>query len=60
MSMLVGLCKEVLRLRKVLRPREEARPGRERKSEGFREASDSSIIAPRSLLTMLPYPHLKR
>ncbi len=58
MSMLVGLCKEVLRLRQVLKPREESDEKRER--EDARQLTDSAIIAPRSMLTMLPYPHLKR
>lgn len=59
MSMLVGLCKEVLRLRKVLKPRKET-ADEKRRREDARQLSDSTIIAHRSLLTMLPYPHLKR
>lgn len=58
MSMLVGLCKEVLRLRKVLTPQKASDAKREH--EDARQLSDSAIIAPRSLLSMLPYPHLKR
>jgi hypothetical protein len=60
MSMLVGLCKEVLRLRQVLTPRKDHAPEEKQDHEDARHLSDSMIIAPRSLLTMLPYPHLKR
>ncbi len=60
MSMLVGLCKEVLRLRKVLTPQKDTASDLKREREAVRQLSDSAIIAPRSLLTMLPYPHLKR
>ena len=60
MTMLVGLCKEVLRLRQVLTPRKTSAADEQRRREDSRGLSDSAIIAPRSLLTMLPYPHLKR